>query len=89
MAVEASVQSICGNTGPEYKAKIRSLFVNLKDKNNPSLRENVVSGDISVDKFTKMTSQVGHIATEPSVSPVNPFNSLSHTLSLSPSGNGI
>jgi transcription elongation factor S-II len=41
-----------------YKAKIRSLFVNLKDKNNPTLRERVVSGDLPVERFCKMTSQV-------------------------------
>jgi len=40
-----------------YKAKIRSLFVNLKDKNNPTLRERVVSGDLTVERFCKMTSQ--------------------------------
>ena len=40
-----------------YKSKIRSLFVNLKDKNNPGLRESVVAGDLAVTRFVKMTSQ--------------------------------
>lgn len=44
-------------TTAAYKAKIRSLFVNLKDKNNPGLRESVVSGDLHIQRFCKMTSQ--------------------------------
>jgi transcription elongation factor S-II len=55
--IEQSVLSIYGSTNSEYKGKIRTLFVNLKDKKNPGLRENVVSGDISVESFSKMTSQ--------------------------------
>jgi transcription elongation factor S-II len=47
-----------GSSSGGYKAKIRSLFVNLKDKNNPSLREGVISGDIAGAKFAKMTSEV-------------------------------
>jgi transcription elongation factor S-II len=41
-----------------YKGKIRSLFVNLKDKNNPTLREDIVSGEITPEKFAVMTSEV-------------------------------
>jgi len=52
----AVVAEFSGTTGA-YKAKIRSFFVNLKDKNNPGLRESIVSGDLPVAKFTKMTSQ--------------------------------
>jgi hypothetical protein len=58
VAVEKAVAEELGINSGEYKAKIRSLFVNLKDKNNPSLRENVVSGDISATKFANMTSEV-------------------------------
>lgn len=32
---------------PKYKAKIRSLWVNLKDPNNPDFRASVLSGEIS------------------------------------------
>jgi len=39
---------------PEYKAKIRSLFLNLKDANNPSLREGVVSGTLSCERIARM-----------------------------------
>lgn len=47
-----------GGTTPEYKGKIRSLFVNLKDKANPSLRESIVSGELSPEKFSRMTNEV-------------------------------
>ncbi|KAH9850957.1 transcription elongation factor [Lenzites betulinus] len=55
--IEKTVLNDNGGTTPAYKAKIRSLFVNLKDKNNPGLRESVVSGDLSVAKFCRMSSQ--------------------------------
>ncbi|KDQ52541.1 hypothetical protein JAAARDRAFT_210488 [Jaapia argillacea MUCL 33604] len=56
-AVEAVVLSQHDGTNAAYKAKIRSLYVNLKDKHNPGLRESIVSGDLSAEKFCKMTSQ--------------------------------
>ncbi|KZT65521.1 transcription elongation factor [Daedalea quercina L-15889] len=56
-AIEANVLSEFGGTTPTYKSKLRSFFVNLKDKNNPTLRESVVSGDLPVQRFCKMTSQ--------------------------------
>ncbi|KAF9496885.1 transcription elongation factor [Pleurotus eryngii] len=56
-AIEKAVYTEHGSTNTAYKAKIRTLFVNLKDKNNPSLRGNVVSGELPVERFTKMTSQ--------------------------------
>ena len=57
-AIEANVLSEFGGTTAAYKSKLRSFFVNLKDKNNPSLRESVVSGDLPVAKFCKMSSAV-------------------------------
>ncbi|KAI0738143.1 transcription elongation factor [Daedaleopsis nitida] len=55
--IEKTVLSDNGGTSAAYKAKIRSLFVNLKDKNNPALRESVISGDLAVSKFCRMSSQ--------------------------------
>lgn len=49
-----------------YKNKIRTLYVNLKDKNNPGLRENVVSGNLSVSRFCTMSSQVSPCIISPS-----------------------
>jgi len=56
-AIEAAVYAEIGGVTQPYPTKMRSLFVNLKDKNNPSLREAVASGDIPVEKFVTMTSQ--------------------------------
>jgi transcription elongation factor S-II len=58
-AVEKSVLELMGGTTAEYKSKIRSLFVNLKDKANPALRASIVDGSLAPEKFARMTSQVG------------------------------
>ncbi|KAJ8497065.1 hypothetical protein ONZ51_g749 [Trametes cubensis] len=55
--IEKTVLNDNGGTSAAYKAKIRSLYVNLKDKNNPTLRESVVSGDLAVARFCRMSSQ--------------------------------
>jgi len=55
--LEKAVLQKFGGTTADYKSKIRSLFVNLKDKSNPGLRESVVSGELSVEKLSTMTSQ--------------------------------
>ncbi|EIM84851.1 transcription elongation factor [Stereum hirsutum FP-91666 SS1] len=55
-AEDAVFHTFNGTTG-DYKTKIRSLVVNLKDKKNPGLRESVVSGDLPAAKLAKMTSQ--------------------------------
>ncbi|KAH8982538.1 transcription elongation factor [Lactarius hatsudake] len=56
--VEETVCKDCKGTTATYKSKIRMLFVNLKDKNNPGLRRSVTAGDIPAQTFAKMTSQV-------------------------------
>ncbi|KAL5490615.1 TFS1 [Sanghuangporus weigelae] len=57
-AIEAVVLTDHNNDmGKDYKGKIRSLYLNLKDKTNPGLRQNIVSGDLAVMKFCRMTSQ--------------------------------
>lgn len=43
--------------GEGYKKKIRSLFANLKTKSNKDLGKRVMSGDISPEKFAKMTDE--------------------------------
>jgi len=55
--VESAVYRTMGGLNADYKNKIRSLFVNLKDKANPSLRAGVVDGSIAPERFAKMTSQ--------------------------------
>ena len=54
--IEATVYADHGGVTAPYKAKIRTLFVNLKDKNNPGLREAVASGELPVSRFCKMSS---------------------------------
>ncbi|KAJ5726338.1 uncharacterized protein N7483_007695 [Penicillium malachiteum] len=56
-AVEKAAHSHLGpEIKPEYKEKMRSLFQNLKNKSNPTLRVQVLSGDITPEKFVRMTS---------------------------------
>lgn len=43
-------------TTPAYKSKFRSKYLNLKDKNNPTLRSGLISGIITPDRFISMTS---------------------------------
>ena len=58
-AIEAAVFKNNGSDpGTKYRGKIRSLYVNLKDKNNPSLRESIVSGELTPSKFATMSSSV-------------------------------
>ena len=52
-AVESAVLADCKGTTPAYKTKIRQLYVNLKDKNNPGLRESVVSGELAAQRFAR------------------------------------
>ncbi|KAJ1723780.1 AAA+-type ATPase [Coemansia erecta] len=40
-----------------YRARIRSLCLNLRDKKNPDLRNGVISGSIGVERFCSMSSE--------------------------------
>lgn len=40
-----------------YKAKIRSRFLNLKDKNNPTLKERLILNQMSPEEFVKMSAE--------------------------------
>ena len=45
--IESAVLASFGGTmNPKYKAKIRSIWVNLKDTKNPDFRQAVLSGEI-------------------------------------------
>lgn len=46
------------STNPKYKNQVRSRVFNLKDKKNPSLRENVLCGVIPAEKLAVMTSEM-------------------------------
>ncbi|KDQ07096.1 hypothetical protein BOTBODRAFT_39078 [Botryobasidium botryosum FD-172 SS1] len=45
------------STAGPYRGKMRRLYLNLKDKNNPSLRAAVVSGALAVQRFCTMSVQ--------------------------------
>jgi len=57
-AIEKIVYDQHGSqTTQPYRAKMRSLYLNLKEKSNPGLRESVVSGEITPQKLCNMSSQ--------------------------------
>ncbi len=47
------------DTGNKYKMRIRSRVSNLGDLKNPSLRQNVISGQVLPSRIAVMTSEVG------------------------------
>lgn len=56
-AIEKECYKEFGSTSNDYRSKIRRLIFNLKDKNNPSLRQAIASGDLDVARFCKMSNQ--------------------------------
>ena len=55
--VESAGFSFVGpETNPGYSAKFRSLFQNLKNKGNKSLRDRVLSGEILPKNFVRMSA---------------------------------
>ena len=55
--VEAAAFDVHQDTTPVYRQKMRSLFSNLKMKENKALRERVFSGALPADVFVRMTSE--------------------------------
>ncbi|KZV98902.1 transcription elongation factor [Exidia glandulosa HHB12029] len=53
--IEKTVFNAEGGTTQPYRAKMRSLFLNLKGNSNPALRASVVSGDLTVSRLCTMT----------------------------------
>lgn len=55
-AVEAAAFSDLGpETKEQYRTKIRSLYQNLKNKSNPTLRVRVLNGDVTPEQFVRMS----------------------------------
>ncbi|OAF70798.1 hypothetical protein A3Q56_01445 [Intoshia linei] len=54
--IECGVYDIFNHTDQKYRATIRSRVLNLRDPNNPKLRENVLMGRLSPNTFANMTS---------------------------------
>ena len=58
IAVEAAGFDKHGpETNSEYSMKMRSLYMNLKNKTNPELRKKVLGGEIAADKLVVMTTE--------------------------------
>ncbi|XP_073050930.1 uncharacterized protein [Primulina eburnea] len=55
--IESELFKLFGGVNKKYKEKGRSLLFNLKDRNNPELRERVMSGEISPEKLCSMTAE--------------------------------
>ncbi|OMO80520.1 hypothetical protein COLO4_24054 [Corchorus olitorius] len=55
--IEAELFKLFGGVNKKYKEKGRSLLFNLKDRNNPELRERVVSGEITPERLCSMSAE--------------------------------
>lgn len=55
-SIERSLFKEFKSITPAYKSKFRSKYLNLKDKNNPTLRSGLISEMITPDRFISMTS---------------------------------
>jgi transcription elongation factor S-II len=59
-AIESAVFSLPESgksASPFYREKIRSLFQNLKNKTNPTLRTRILAGSITPQEFARMTPE--------------------------------
>lgn len=54
---QAAFKSLGPETNAAYKNKIRTLFSNLKNKSNPTLRVHVLSGEITAEKLINMSHE--------------------------------
>lgn len=55
--IEEAIFKDIKNSGPLYKNRVRSRVHNLRDKNNKSLRDNVLCGSIAPAKIAKMKAE--------------------------------
>ncbi|CAH2060537.1 unnamed protein product [Thlaspi arvense] len=55
--IEAELFKLFGGVNKKYKEKGRSLLFNLKDKNNPKLREKVMYGEIAAERLCSMSAE--------------------------------
>lgn len=59
MEIEQAVYEKIGGSSinNDYRSKVRSLSLNLKDKNNPELRQKVLKGEIPAETLVVMRSE--------------------------------
>lgn len=54
---QAAFKSLGPETNAAYRDKIRTLFSNLRNKSNPTLRAHVLSGEIAAEKLINMSHE--------------------------------
>uniref|UniRef100_A0A7E4UNI4 Transcription elongation factor n=1 Tax=Panagrellus redivivus TaxID=6233 RepID=A0A7E4UNI4_PANRE len=54
--IEYAIYEVFNDTSKEYMAAIRSRVFNLRDKKNPALRENILTGQLAPERFARMTA---------------------------------
>lgn len=59
--LETAVFNQNKGVNPKYKAKIRSLWVNLKDPKNPDFRASVLTGEVSGTLLLHTTLKTTHV----------------------------
>ncbi|RKO83515.1 transcription factor S-II, central domain-containing protein, partial [Blyttiomyces helicus] len=61
LSIAEKIENITNDTegqgSQKYKTRIRSMWLNLKDKTNPFLRQRVLSGSLAVEQFAVMTTE--------------------------------
>jgi len=55
--IEEKLHQHYNGTTDKYKAAVRSRVFNLRDKKNQALRENVLTGAVTTEKFAMMTTE--------------------------------
>ena len=56
--IETAIFNVFMNSGPNYKQRVRTRVMNLRDTNNVELRLNVLAGSVSAEKLAVMSSEV-------------------------------
>ncbi|GFS35368.1 hypothetical protein Acr_00g0039410 [Actinidia rufa] len=57
LRIEIELFKLFGDVNKKYKERGRSLLFNLKDRNNPELRERVMSGELPPERLCSMTAE--------------------------------
>ncbi|GFS44946.1 hypothetical protein Acr_00g0093120 [Actinidia rufa] len=57
LRIEVELFKLFGGVNKKYKERGRSLLFNLKDRNNPELRERVMSGELPPERLCSMTAE--------------------------------
>ena len=56
--IEEVIYKMFKEPNVKYKNRIKSRVMNLRDKRNSNLKKLIIAGDVSAERFAKMTSEV-------------------------------